>query len=64
MNINKNNSVIRDHYLMMDAQGECDKEPTKKEIEEFLMVKGWIPSKIKVDYDKWIKKWRWECKLI
>jgi hypothetical protein len=63
MNINKNNSVIRDNYMLMDAEGICEKEPTEEEIKEFLWTKGWKSDKIKIDYIDFDEKWRWHCRL-
>lgn len=63
MNINKNNTIIVDHYQVMSADGTCDEQPTEQEIKDYLWSKRWIANRIKITYDDFDKKWWWKCKI-
>lgn len=63
MELDKNNTKIRDHYMLMDVIGEYDFEPSKKDIIDYLRTKGWEAKKIKINYDNFTKKWHMECKI-
>lgn len=63
MNIHSNNTVIRDHYLLMNAEGKCEKKPEEKDIIDYLKSKRWKCKDIKIGYNNFEDNWTWYCKI-
>jgi len=64
MNVLPENSVIISDAWIMQAEGSCDQKPTEKEIEEFILTKGFYCDNIFIFYDNMQSVWRWDCDIV
>lgn len=63
MNIKRENTEIRDHAHLMDAEGTTDVQPTDYEVTQFLASEGFLASEIDICFDSVQGFWRWSCDI-
>jgi len=63
VNLLRENTEIRDHSHLMDAEGSCDLQPSELDVQRHLAECGWIADEIDIFYDSMQQIWRWNCKI-
>lgn len=61
--INRDNTEIRNHAHLMDAEGLEDSQPTEVEIAQFLRDEGWEATNIDIGFDNIMGMWSWSCDI-
>jgi len=61
--LRREETEIRDHSHLMDAEGTSDIQPSELDVQHHLSEYGWIADEIDIFYDSMQKIWRWNCSI-
>lgn len=63
VNLRRENTEIRDHSHLMDADGSCDLQPSELDVQRHVAECGWVADEIDIFYDSMQHVWRWNCTI-
>lgn len=61
--VTRENTEIRTHAHLMDAEGTADTKPMKSEIEFLLSKEDYNAKDIEIWFDNMQGFWRWNCEI-
>lgn len=61
--LRREETEIRDHAHLMDAEGTSDLQPSELDVQHHVAEYGWVANEIDIFYDSMQQIWRWSCKI-